>query len=82
MTVLAYLTDPSVVAKILLHLGLPHSPPPLSPARLDAQVELFDDDLPVDLALPRVRGGRAPPRGHDDRRDADATFDANFDWGA
>jgi len=51
MTVLACLTDPAVVAKIRPHLGLPQSPPPLSPARLDPQVELFDNDLPVDQGL-------------------------------
>ncbi len=31
--VLAFLTDPSVVAKILVHLGLPSRPPPVVPAR-------------------------------------------------
>jgi hypothetical protein len=33
MRVLAFLTDPPVVSAILLHLDLPHKPPPLSPAR-------------------------------------------------
>ena len=31
--ILAFLTDPPVVSTILLHLDLPHKPPPLSPAR-------------------------------------------------
>jgi hypothetical protein len=33
MKILAFLTDPPVVSAILLHLDLPHKPPPLSPAR-------------------------------------------------
>ena len=33
MVVLAYLTDPDVVGKILRHLGLPFSAPALAPAR-------------------------------------------------
>ncbi len=33
MVVLAFLTDPSVVNKILRHLRLPTRPPPLAPAR-------------------------------------------------
>lgn len=33
MVVLAFLTDPSVVGKILEHLGLSTSPPPIAPAR-------------------------------------------------
>jgi hypothetical protein len=33
LTVLAFLSDPEVVVKILRHLGWPTAPPPLSPAR-------------------------------------------------
>ena len=44
MTVIAYITEAAVVGKILAHLGLPTTPPPVSPARLPEQVELFDDD--------------------------------------
>ena len=33
MTVLALLTDPTVIEKILRHLGLPSAPAPLAPAR-------------------------------------------------
>ena len=43
MVVLAFLTDPTVVQKILAHLGLPTVPPPLTPARLAAQEERFPD---------------------------------------
>ena len=32
MTVIAYITEAAVVAKILTHLGLPTAPPPLFPA--------------------------------------------------
>ena len=46
MKILAFLTDPPVVSAILLHLDLPHKPPPLSPARgppqSDLLVELLD----------------------------------------
>ena len=31
--ILAFLTDPPVVHSILVHLDLPHRPPPLAPAR-------------------------------------------------
>ena len=43
MKILAFLTDPSVVSNILLHLDLHHLPSPLSPARGPAQGDfLFD----------------------------------------
>jgi hypothetical protein len=59
-----------VVSKILAHLGLPTAPPPLAPARLAAQEELFPDASAADdvsqapddhrrQAAPRPRG---PPR--------------------
>ena len=84
LTVIAYLTDPAVVGKILAHLGLPTSPPRLSPARLAAQVELFEDDLPVDRPCSaRPRGGRAPPSRQADRPPLDRDDAADtFDWGA
>lgn len=47
MKVLAFLTDPSVVRAILLHLDLPHKPPPISPARGPPQGELLLDQTPV-----------------------------------
>ena len=37
MTVIAYLTDPALLGKILTHLGLPASPPPLAPAAASAR---------------------------------------------
>jgi len=69
MVVLAFLTDPAVVSKILAHLGLPTSPPPLAPARVAAQEELFPDasaadDLsqdPDDLRTPAASRPRGPP---------------------
>jgi hypothetical protein len=59
MKILAFLTDPPVVSAILLHLesgsprnaciawgeGLPHRPPPLSPARAPPQADLLTDPL-------------------------------------
>ena len=41
MSVLAFLTDPPIVSAILLHLDLPHKPPPLSPARGPPQSDLL-----------------------------------------
>jgi hypothetical protein len=84
MTVVAYLTDAAVVAKILAHLGLSSSPPPISPARRSAQIEMFDDDsVDGDCRPPsRRRSARGPPSWHrgaavDNDDSADAT-----DWGA
>jgi len=61
-------TVPTVVHKILAHLGLPTAPPPLAPARLAAQEELFpdaaDDDAsqdPDDLRTPAAPRPRGPP---------------------
>jgi hypothetical protein len=46
MKILAFLTDPTVVKAILLHLGLPHRPPPLSPARARPQSQIdFEQSL-------------------------------------
>jgi len=43
MTVLCCLTDPPVLAKILNHLGLPNTSPPLAPAQRRGQLDLFDE---------------------------------------
>jgi hypothetical protein len=43
MKILAFLTDPPVVSSILLHLDLPHQPPPLSPARGPPQGDFLLD---------------------------------------
>jgi hypothetical protein len=64
MTVIAFLTEAVVVEKILAHLGLPTTSPPLAPARIPAQADMFEDDV----ATPRddcvkttpTRGGRGP----------------------
>ena len=69
MVVIAFITDPGVVRKILEHLGLPTHPPQLAPARLPQQHDLdFVDDLPPDdhlEALPHdtlsSSASRAPP---------------------
>lgn len=53
MRILAFLTDPPVVKAILLHLGLPHRPPPLSPARGPPQIDFLTDPSPaLDPAQP------------------------------
>ncbi len=43
MRILAFLTDPPVVSRILLHLELHHLPPPLSPARGPPQGDFLLD---------------------------------------
>jgi len=51
MKILAFLTDPPVVAAILLHLESPHKPPPISPARGPPQGNfLLDQTSPFDPA--------------------------------
>jgi hypothetical protein len=47
MRVLAFLTDPPVVAAILLHLELPHLPPPISAARGPPQGDFLLDQTPA-----------------------------------
>jgi len=70
MTVLAFLTDPEVVQKILAHLGLPTSAPALTPARTpqpelgfalagaDAGSEAGESDAPLHSRAP---SDRSPP---------------------
>lgn len=55
MKILAFLTDPLGVRAILLHLDLPHRPPPLMPASAPPQAELelaFDQSPAFDLSEP------------------------------
>ena len=49
--VIAFLSEPSVVTRILRHLNLPAVPPPLAPARAPPQAQLSDwaDELAVEL---------------------------------
>ena len=66
MRILAFLTDPPVVSAILLHLDLPHLPPPLSPARgppqgdfLLDQTSAFDPTEPE--PVPEYTFDQSPP---------------------
>ena len=43
MTILAALSDPPVLAKILTHLGLPSTSPALAPAQRRGQLDFFDE---------------------------------------
>ncbi|NQT85333.1 transposase [bacterium] len=68
MTVLAFLTDPPVLRRILDHLALPSSPPPLAPARSPMdEAGLFVDedngDIEGDWPYPDEGNetARAPP---------------------
>ncbi|MCH7533559.1 MAG: hypothetical protein IIB36_17625 [Gemmatimonadetes bacterium] len=47
MRILSFITDPPVVTVILLHLELPHAPPPISPARGPPQGDLLLDQTPA-----------------------------------
>jgi len=69
MTIIAFITDPNVLTKILDHLNLPSAPPPLAPARspLDEQ-DLFADEEFVEPVYREDPGqddgiptARAPP---------------------
>jgi hypothetical protein len=46
MRVLAFITEPPTVRAILLHMGLPQRPPPLTPARGPPQSEIDFDQSP------------------------------------
>jgi len=39
--IIAFVTETAVVQKILVHLGLPHEPPPIAPARSPPELPLF-----------------------------------------
>jgi hypothetical protein len=53
MRIISFITLPSTVQDILLHLDLPHRPPRVSPARAPPQAELKLDQSPAfDLAGP------------------------------
>jgi hypothetical protein len=69
MVVLAFISDHAVIKKILEHLGLPSSPPPVSPARTcpDEQ-DFFNGDSPDETVTAHPHGfseysntSRAPP---------------------
>lgn len=84
MAVIAYITEAAVLAKILSHLGLPSAPPPILPARLPEQTELFEDDTPWGRS-DRGRQGRG--RGPPSERDTGTLFDSDApeddgDWAA
>ncbi len=54
MRIISFITLPSTVQDILLHLDLPHRPPRVSPARGPPQAELHFDQSPAfDLAAPQ-----------------------------
>ena len=59
MVVLAFITDPAALSRILEHLGLPTAPPPIAPARLPVEVDLpfdeVDETPPEDAWLDEVQ---------------------------
>jgi hypothetical protein len=44
MRLIAFITEPAPVQRILLHLGETAAPPPISPARSPPVMEAFDGD--------------------------------------
>jgi hypothetical protein len=95
MTVIAYLTEVTVLEKILTHLGLTTRPLPLSPAGHPEQVELCETWHRPRSTVPSCRGGRArgggirgpPPEEADDQPEFDQgtanddrTADQEMDW--
>jgi hypothetical protein len=71
MKILAFITDPPVLSAILLHLDLPHRPPPLAPARGPPQWDFLLDQTPsVDPAdpdpAPDFQFDQSPPAAFDD----------------
>ena len=87
MTVISYITDAKVVSKVLTHLGLPTSAPPITPAqRLDVDepeldfgdYTVDDTDQPVWQSPPAAR---SPPEA-DHQVDADPPADDDSFWGA
>ena len=52
MKIIAAIEDPSVIAKILAHLGMPTRAPPRAPARSFALFEtaLFHTETPIQLS--------------------------------
>jgi hypothetical protein len=80
LVVLALISDPPVVARILTHLGLPAEPPAIAPARVredeDARLEGFFAAAPfVDLEMPVGEvdedASGEPARWIEDRREED-----------
>jgi hypothetical protein len=69
MVVLAFISDPPVVRRILDHLRLPTTPPPLTLSRLSQQQFDFQDELPADTdyfhdtqdLAPQRCAARGPP---------------------
>jgi hypothetical protein len=55
MRIVAFITQPAVIDRILTHLGQPLEPPPITPAR------------EVPLRLPNSAPGRGPPEPDDQR---------------
>jgi len=67
MIVLAFISDPGVLKKILDHLGLPSVDPPRAPSRFEwreEQVEMFEgwgEERREEEEEPRLRSTRDPP---------------------
>ncbi len=70
MRILAFLTEPVTVRTILVHLELPHQPPPLAPARGPPQHDLLLDqtrafDLTEPEPIPELDLDQSLPEGFD-----------------
>ena len=76
MRILAFLTEPPVVSAILLHLDLPHRPPPLSPARAPPQIDFLTDPSDPLIALDPSEPEPVPEFEFDQSVPDDFDFDA------
>ena len=78
MVVLAFISDPPVITKILHHLRLPTEPPPLAPARGATTAQLWgldpprhsDPDHPAGEVPDLIRSPRPYPQRDPDPEDA------------
>jgi hypothetical protein len=65
MVVIAFISDPAVIDKILKHLHLPTADPPRAPARLriDEQMQIFDEEFIENDCHEPCKSSAHPSRG-------------------
>jgi hypothetical protein len=80
LRILAFLTDPPVVRAILLHLDLPHRPPPLAPARAPPQIDFLTDPSPDFPAFDPVEPDPVPEFESISRRPTSSTSRPELHW--
>ena len=76
MTVLAFISDPPAVERILRHLTLPTSPPPVAPARASTQERLL-----LQLPVPKLEDAPGFDLPEDDSADEPVGEGDEVEWG-